>query len=36
MLWVTSDLHFHHENLVINGLRPADYEKKIIKKTPNI
>lgn len=31
MLWVTSDLHFHHENLVMSGLRPPDYEKKIIK-----
>lgn len=31
MLWITSDLHFGHENMVKSGLRPRDFEKRIIR-----
>ena len=31
MIWVTSDLHFQHETMIESGLRPYNFEKKIIK-----
>lgn len=31
MIWVTSDLHFNHQKLIDNGIRPANYEAKLIK-----
>lgn len=31
MIWVIADTHFHHENMIKRGIRPPDYEEKIIK-----
>ena len=31
MIWVTSDLHFQHETMIESGLRPYNFEKKLIK-----
>lgn len=31
MIWVISDLHFNHAKLIENKIRPANYEKKIIR-----
>ena len=35
MIWVTSDLHFNHQKLIDNGIRPSDYEKRLIKNWNN-
>ena len=32
MIWVTSDLHFNHQKLIDNGIRPPNYEAKIFKQ----
>ena len=32
MIWVTSDLHFNHQKLIDNGIRPPNYEEKLIKQ----
>lgn len=32
MIWVTSDLHFNHQKLIDNGVRPENYEAKLIKQ----
>ncbi len=31
MIWITTDTHFHHQNLIDGGCRPKGYEEKIYK-----
>lgn len=31
MIWVIADTHFNHAKLVVNGIRPFDYQQKIIR-----
>lgn len=35
MIWIIADTHFGHKNLIVKGLRPANYEEQIIKNWNN-